>query len=498
MTFRSHGFSFEKRRIELQEVKGSDSTECCSEISARILFINPSKTAGQRFTWPHMGLGYLASCLKQKGVTVNIFDMRVVGSSLPTVFDIVGRFRPNYVGITAMTEDMDRAGLVAEICKKVDPGILTILGGVHVSTLPFPTMSAFPQFDIGVIGEGEYVLPTLIEMLDRGESLDTLGGIVYRSHGAIKITALRPFIEDLDALPFPAWELFPLQLYRGYNETIGKHGLELPILTSRGCPFQCVFCARPSGSKARLRSPKNVVDEIERNYDRFKSRYLFISDENFTFNRSRVHRICHEIVDRGLDIEWWCESRVDTCDRETLVLMKKAGCYLVSFGVESGNPEILRSIKKRITLSQCESFTRTCRELGIITEAYFILGHPYETRKTAEDTISFARKLNTDRMSIGIMVPLPGTEVANMASKGEGGYRFMGKNWSDYGKIIGRALELEELPRHELEWLQIKGYIKFYLRPSRISYTWTWFDPWQYPKLFLNFFRHLVYRSKGD
>ena len=245
--------------------------------------------------------------------------------------------------------------------------------------------------------------------------------------------------------------------------------LEFPLLSGRGCPYQCVFCQRVLGSKVRLRSVSNVVDEIE--YDlELGAKSIFFVDETFTISKKRTIDLCNEILQRGLndEISWWFQTRVDLVDREILSKVKEAGCRLVNFGVESANSEILKKIKKDVTIAQTKKAFKVAREVGLKTEMNLIFGLPYDTTDTITESINLMMQINPDYVTIGILVPFPGTEVSLMAKKGEGGLKLISTDWGTYGKQLGSALELDSINRSELNMYQSKAYSKFYFRPSRI------------------------------
>jgi len=235
---------------------------------------------------------------------------------------------------------------------------------------------------------------------------------------------------------------------------------------------------RVLGDKVRFRSAKYVVDEIEWLVDRYHPKLISFSDETFVVRRKWVLKICEDMVSRGLEkrIKWTCNGRVNLIDEELLVQIKKAGCVRISFGIESGNEEILKVAQKESTLQQIRGAITLCNRVGLEASAFYILGFPGETKKTAMDTIRLAAELNTTTAAFGIMVPYPGTKVAEMANRGEGGYRMISEDWADFDKHLGNALELDTLSRKQIERLQIKAYLWFYLRNFRLielsSFFW--------------------------
>jgi len=426
---------------------------------------------GAWYRMPLLGLGYLAGYLRARGVKVGIVDAMFDRLTLEETVRRVVDAAPRLVGLTAMTHEIRRAAEVARAIRRQLPGAIFVIGGPHCTALPERTLEEFDVFDFGVFGEGEETLLELWSALAKREQekekdeavLERIAGLVWRrgggnSGGEIVRNKPRPWIQDLDALPQPAWDLYgPSEVYQ--------------IFASRGCPFQCIFCMRVLGDEARFRSPKNVADEFEAVVERYHPRQIDFSDETFTLRRGWTLEICDELIRRGLHrkVRWFANGRVNTVDEELLRRMREAGCVRIGFGIESGNEEILRAAQKGTTVVQVEKAIAACKRVGLEVEAFYILGFPGETRRTALDTIRLAARLNTTTAAFGIMVPYPGTRVAEMAAAGEGGYRLLSRDWSAYDKHLGNALELATLSRRDLERLQARAYLWFYLRNLRVK-----------------------------
>lgn len=421
----------------------------------RIALINPPSAqileAGDKPGAPHLGLGYIAGYLRGKGISCVVIDSKLEGIDLNTIEETLRKHRPDIVGLTAMTHDILQAEKVAKSVRKILPQTTIVIGGPHATALPYGTLRDYPIFDIVVFGEGEYTFYDLITALDGKKDLAEIKGIGYREEERIQINEPRSMIQNLDELPFPAWDLFPkAPLY--------------PIITTRGCPFRCIFCMRVLGNKVRKRSPRNVVDEIKMLINEYQAKEITFVDETFAIDLKHTERIL-DLMTQELPekIMWGTTTRVDRVNYELLMKMKQAGCYHVGFGVESGNEDILKNTKKGITIDQVIKAIETTKRVGLETSVFFILGHPFETRQTIADTIKLAIKLKTTFVSFGIMVPYPNTEVYEMAKKGFGGYKILSQDWRDFNKQIGNALELEGLSRKDLEKLQLLAYAKFYL-----------------------------------
>jgi radical SAM superfamily enzyme YgiQ (UPF0313 family) len=360
-----------------------------------------------------------------------------------------------------MTHQIIHTANVSEKIKKMFPDTKIVIGGAHATIAPLETLSEFSVFDIAVIGEGERTLIEIVKTIsDYGlepKMLSSIKGIAWRYENEIKINEPREQITDLDSLPFPNYDHIQrkIKIY--------------PIFSSRGCPFNCIFCCRIHGNQLRVRSPTNVVKEIEYAIQKYKPILIDFADDQATFPRNRMLEICDLIINKNLNekVKWTVLSRVTNVDYDLFKRMKEAGCINIDFGVESGNREILKIIKKGITIEDAKSAIYMAKKARIKTGSYFIIGHPFETIETAKQTITLAKELNTDTVSFGLMVPYPGTEVNEMMKKGFGNYKPISSSWDDFDKQIGNALELRNLSRKQLERLQIDAYLTFYVRNFR-------------------------------
>ncbi|MBC8413734.1 radical SAM protein [bacterium] len=428
----------------------------------KITFVNPPSEKGkyehEHMSIPKVGVPYMAAYLEKYNVDCSIIDAKFEMLTHEEVIERLKKEKPDVVGISAMTAEIFSASTVAENAKAVLPGCTTVIGGAHAISIPKETLEEFPAFDMLVAGEGELTILDLMQTLEAGKPVDNVKGLLYRKDGEIITNPPQDRIDDLDSLPFPAWHKYPHTPPFFY------------VISTRGCPNHCAFCMTILGKKQRRRSPESVVDEIEWLLDKYKVKEINFLDETFTLHREWTNKLLDLMVERGFPqrMKWIAQTRVDRVDEEIFVNLKRAGCHKIEFGVESGNQEILNIIKKNIKLEQVEDAVKFAKKAGLEVGCSFILGHPFETRETAMDTINFIAKLNPDIVSLGIMVPHPGTKVYEMAVKGEGGYKLTSKNWRDYVKFGGGGLELETLSRHEMEKLQAKAYIYLYLKNFRI------------------------------
>ncbi|TRZ96056.1 radical SAM protein [bacterium] len=411
--------------------------------------------------YPHIGFGYIASYLRSKDCPVTVFDAKLERMGVADTLEMINDIKPNIIGLSAYTQEINHVALLAQKIKKRYPGIITVIGGIHATALPLETLQEFLSFDFLIFGEGEITLYELIEALKNNRPLTHIKGLGFRSNDKIYINEHREWIFELDKLPFPAWDLFPrVEQY--------------PIISSRGCPFKCIFCTRPLGNKVRERSPENVMAELKGLVIKYNAKSIIFRDETFGVNKKRAMRIADMIIEENINehLRWDMHSRVDVVDYEFLDKMKCAGCVHVGFGVESGNANVLKMSKKGITLEQAKKAVEISRELGLETSSYFILGLPHETNKTAWNTINFARKLNTDTVSIAIMIPFPGTEIAEMVKSGEGGYKQISYKWTDYNKQLGAVVELKTITRKQLVLFQVCGYLIFYICNFRFGFLY--------------------------
>lgn len=442
-----------------------------------VLLINPpciyhsERDIGFNEFLPHTGLAYIAGYLKYKGIRLGVIDSVAENLSFRDTRNRIPKIEgyPSLVGITASTYQIEEADHMARILKSINKDTAVVVGGFHASAIPLQTLEEFPSFDFAIFGEGEHTMFELHLALKDNRSLKNIKGLAFRKGGHILMNSPRPPIEDLDSQPMPAFEHFPLDRYRAFY-TFRRRLRALTISTSRGCPYNCYFCFKTMGGVIRTRTPESVLREIERDIGIHKARQLTFTDEIFTAFPERVHSICRDIIQRGYhrQMEWICESRVDHVDYNTLELMGKANCAVISFGVESGNQEILNKCFKGIRLEQATDAVSWARKAGLRTHTSFIIGHPTETLRTIKDTMQFSIRINPDYCSYAILTPLPGTRAARMAQNGEGGLKLLSREWSKYGKQIGAALELKDLPRSVLERLQREAYRRFYLRKGKL------------------------------
>jgi radical SAM superfamily enzyme YgiQ (UPF0313 family) len=391
----------------------------------RILLINPFYPISETPS-PPLGLSYLAGALSASGVEVKILDLVVFPYSRARLQTLIETFKPQMAGLTAVTMTFDNAMDVIKDIKGINPEILTIMGGPHISFCARETIGDYPDLDVAVIGEGEQTVVELCRAVDNGGALEKVSGIAYRRGMDIYYTSQREPIENLDELPLPDRGLLPLGRYRALN-------MPISITTSRGCPFKCIFCVgrKMVGARVRYRSPVKVVDELQY-LDTLNFHQINIADDLFTANKNHCLGVCNEIIKRGLKLTWTSFARVDTVSDDVLSKMKAAGCIAVSFGIESANPQILKTIKKGITLDQVEEAVGMCQRAGITPFASFILGLPGETPATIKETMDFGERLKHQGLAFGfhLLAPFPGTEIREKCD--QYGIQILTNDWSRY------------------------------------------------------------------
>ncbi|MBZ9572761.1 cobalamin-dependent protein [Patescibacteria group bacterium] len=375
-----------------------------------------------------LGLAYIAGVLKEKGFQVKILDMTVEPLTEEDFQEFLKKFKPDIVGFTAMTPFYPGVKRWIALVKKVLPSTLTILGGAHTTLMKEKVLKENPALDMVVCGEGE---ETMLEIA-RGKDFDSILGIVFRIHKKIQTNPPRPFIKNLDSFPYPARDLLKLERY----------DLPLSILTSRGCPYRCIFCASSKiwGGFWRARSPENVVDEIDYLYKRFfnlrkKSVHgaeIAILDDVFNLNLNRAKKICDEIIKRKLNKKFvfgFWGMRADLIDKELVTKLREANCQQIWLGIESGEQQILDNLNKNLTLNQIRRGVRLIKEAGIKVGGNFMIGNPGENLSMARKSIKFAKELNLDWIGYNLITPFPTTKLDKWA-KSHG--RFLTKNWEDY------------------------------------------------------------------
>lgn len=369
---------------------------------------SPVEFESVKMVRPPLDLMYLASILERNGIKVIIRDYPAEGNNCAIFIKDIKRICPDLILASSTLSTYSKDCYFLKIAKEIDNSIVTVLKGV------FPgkgeqILLQHPDVDLIIREESESTLEEFIQ----NKSLDEIKGLTYRDNNTVRSNESRDRLLDLDSLPSPARHLTNNDLYRMPDN--GKRmGL---VLASKGCPFECIFCLAPivDGKKVRLRSPLSLVNEIKECIGKYKISDFWFRADSFTINKKWVIEICKQIIDEKLKIRWATNSRVDNVDEEMLAILKQAGCFALGFGIESGNEETLRKIKKNITKQQVKYAVNLCKRFGIQTYLFFIIGFPWEDKSHIKDTIEFAKELNGDVFNFSLATPFPGTELLNEA-----------------------------------------------------------------------------------
>jgi radical SAM superfamily enzyme YgiQ (UPF0313 family) len=407
--------------------------------------------------WPPISLAAIGAVLEEDGHEVMIIDCAAQEIGWRELEQRIDDFLPQIViwstGTPSIKSDLE----VASFIKKCNEKITTAVFGTHVTALDTQCMEAFPALDFIIRNEPEITSRDLVNSLKEGRAVVDVAGLTWRNgDGEIVSNPPRPFIEDLDSLPLPAWHLVSLDCYR--LPLKGKRFLMISPL--RGCPFNCSFCTCHTyyGKKLRKRSIESVIGEIEHGITQFGIRDFFIWAETFVVDKEYVRRLCSAIIERGINISWTSNSRIDTVDGPLLRIMAKAGCWMISYGIESGSQKVLDESDKGTRVEQAYDAVRYAREAGIKTVGHFILGLPGETEESMADTIKYAKRLGLDLAQFYCAVPFPGSRLYERALE---------EKWirkSDFGhfKQDYALMELPTVPSQVVNQYRALAYRKFY------------------------------------
>jgi radical SAM superfamily enzyme YgiQ (UPF0313 family) len=425
-----------------------------------VTLVNPPypKGAVGHLPFALLGLGYLAAVLEKAGYAVDVIDCQALRLTLEDFRKEISQRHPTLVGVTSTTLTYKSALQITRISKEAHPDCVTALGGSHVTFWDDKALQECPELDVVVRKEGEETLLELVKRMEAGRSFHDVAGTTCRRDGEVVRNPDRPYIENLDALPFPARHLWPMEKLREYEDI-------LYLATSRGCVYWCEFCAtvRMHGRKYRMRSPKNVVDELEFLHKTYGVYKFTFCDDAFTVDQSRTEEICREIINRGLKIQWNCGTRVDMLTKEMLVKMKEAGCISVWFGVESGSQQVLDAMRKGISPELTRQVFGWVREVGLKPVPNVILGFPGETKKSAWKTIKFVEEISPEDVAFyNVATPFPGTPMYDLVLE---------KGWlkvTDFDKYdtTTPVFETPCLSMKDLGKLRETAFHHFYLRPG--------------------------------
>ena len=467
----------------------------------KVLLIDPSIGYSEEGIWekptsPNLGLAYIRGFLKKEcDVDVAIIEMSPSRLSLKDIKTLLMDYHPDIVGLTAKTFNIPVAYKVAKIIKETLPETIVILGGPHATALPAQTLKEALHLDAVIRREGEYTVKEIVERFSDGarnqELFSGVSGTTYRTvDGEVVHNGERELITDLDLLPFTDFSIYNLNAYRKvYNPSAHRLDMRFPVLSSRGCPYQCTFCM-PLSRRVRYRSVPNVMKEIQLLLQQYNASFLYFEDASFGISGKWLEEFCQEFTHLGLhrNIKWGFETRVELFQSEDIAKMVKgAGCNYLSFGIESGSENVLHHANKRFTRDQVRNAVRLARKAGIDRViANFIIGLPFETGESIKETIEFVRELALDVAGAGIVDIYPGTELYGMVERGEGGIRWLPgcrDNWETYSRSSCQTT-VNELTEQDLlsalnQFYKVSYPLRGLLTPSnlRIRLQELWNDP---------------------
>ena len=419
-------------------------------------------------SFPPMDLAYHAAVLERAGYSCAIRDYSTARISPETALAEIASLRPETVFFSSTQPTQANDLAFAKKLKETDSSLRIVLRGESVTFQDTAILSRHPQVDLILRGESE---ETLLEVLDlfSGKTEGSLGeipGVTFRRGSEIERSADRPFIKDLDDLPWPARNLLDRTLYRS-PET---GNVLTTLYAARGCPYPCIFCPAPlaSGRPVRLRTPEDLTAEVRHCLEEYGIREFLFHGDTFTYSRKWVLDLCSRIVEAGLRIRWGCNSRVDTIDPDMLAVMKSAGCWVIGFGVESGHEETLRLTRKAIRREQIVSAFEMCRKAGIRSHAFFVFGFPWEGPEHLEEDYRLALEIDPDFFDLNIAYPLPGTELMQTLERSG---RLESTSIDQGGYAVPTSATEKGLTPEDLERWRRKTLLALYLRPNYIYRT---------------------------
>ena len=436
-----------------------------------LLLINPPITLEERYgsfasvgsQAPPLGLCYLAASVRKRGYSVHIIDAPALDLDIKRTISEISAIQAPLIGLTASTVSIFRAAELARAIKQHGIQAPLLLGGPHVSSLPRETLEEFKEFDIGVISEGELTVPEIISCYREGGNFADIAGLVYRRGDEVVLSPPGENIEDLDSLPYPAWDLLP-SIPKYYKPSPHSYR-RLPstsLMSSRGCNGTCTFCARPfMGEKYRAHSAEYTVGMIDHLVKVYGIRDIMFYDDNFLLDKKRAVKICEALLTKDYKISWSCLARPEITSDELFGLIKRAGCWQIAFGIESADQAILETIKKRATIERMAEVIRKTNQAGIHSRGYFMIGCPGETEETIEKTTRFIQESGLKDFHVTFCTPMPGAELFETAHN----YGDFSQDWKKLG-FWDPVFIPEGMTKEQLIESHRRMYRKFYLRPS--------------------------------
>ncbi|MBF0318584.1 MAG: radical SAM protein [Nitrospirae bacterium] len=466
-----------------------------------ILFVCPtwtddlgvfSRLARKRNSQPPLGILYLASVAHKRGHHVDVIDADVEDFTLKSLANHVVKKNYDVVGITSTSPIFHKAVALAKEIKDRNGTATVLIGGEHMNI--FKKEAFYDCFDFGFFGESDYTFDTFLSIIEKNsDDFTGMKGFIYRKNGNVIETEPSEKIKNLDELALPSMHLLKLDKYVMSFAKFRKR-LYLPIMASRGCPFKCVYCSEPlTNPVIRFRSPENIVDEMEKWKQELNISHFFFMDSNLTLKRPQIEGICEEIIRRNLNITFEGWTRANLIDKEILLLMKRAGLIRISYGLESGDPRVLKIIRKEVSHEDMLTAFRLTEEAGIEPACSVMLGLPGDTRESVERTIEFVRKIPQILYSnFSIANPYPGTEMFKWSQDGTHGIKLLIKDFSEYRRYDHSPISVNDLGPDDLVRLQKIGLLKIHFTPKRILAAIKMVGLRESLSMFLNFLEEAI------
>jgi len=453
-----------------------------------ILLINPSSTTVQNNPIP-FGLAYIAGFLEKNNFSVRILDLSIKSMTDEEILSNIEKTNPKKIGFSCMSVHVSFIKRITKKIKEKFDRIILIAGGTHITALPNESINELENVDLFVLGEGE---KTILEIM-KNIKLSKINGIAYIENKKVQINPPREFIKDLDGLPFPARHLLAnINKYQLGFDWEGRKP-SATIFSSRGCPFNCIYCASKImwKQRVRFRSAENILEEIDFLVKKYRVKEILFYDDHFVLDKERLVKICKGLIKRNYNLTWCCLSRVDCMTLKIAKLMKKSGCHMISFGVESGSQTILNVMKKNVKIKDIVKTFEICKKAGMHTKASFIFGAPKETEETINETQKLLKIIRPDYIWLFIMTPLPGTELYKMHEKAG----IISKDWAMYDQTTYNKFYDTNLTYEELRTAVAKTYKSYYFS---FGYAFSQIKKFNLPKFFAYFrlFKLLPYALK--
>ncbi len=386
------------------------------------------------------GLGLIAAWLRNAGYRVAVIDVNGLRLSDEEVLEQIRQLHPSVIGIGGLVTTYTWIKRIVPRIRAEQPDCPIVLGGSVGASIIETALSSL-DIDVIAVGEADNTVLELLPALLNGQGMEDIAGLAYRRNGAIVRTAARPMIADLDELPYPAWDLFPMEVYLT-NPVVGV-GKDVDIISSRGCPFPCAYCYRIFGRKYRTRSAEHVVGEMEALQHNYDVDFISFQDDCFVIDKERVFAIC-DLIDRNqrlASLRWSCTGRVTVCDKELLKRMRASGCVSVSYGIESGSETILNVMQKHVNLEQAKQAIAHTRAVGLRCPVSFMIGYPGETRETVMETVAFCEEMNIPLSALMFTCPYPGTPLYEQVKHSES-FRRQFANEEEFVLRLNDAVDL--------------------------------------------------------